>query len=61
MIARIIEPYDVIAIQEVVAGPGGPAALRRLGNELNRARVKWKFEISDVTSGTSAHKAERYA
>lgn len=61
MIARIVEPYDVIAIQEVVAGPGGPAALRRLVNQLNRARVKWKFEISDVTSGTSAHKAERYA
>jgi deoxyribonuclease-1-like protein len=61
MIARIVEPYDIVAIQEVVAGPGGPAAVRRLVNELNRGRLKWKFEISGVTSGTSVHKAERYA
>lgn len=61
MIARIVEPYDVIAIQEIVAGPGGPAAVRRLVKELNMGRLKWKFEFSDVTSGTSARKAERYA
>jgi len=61
MIARIVEPYDVIAIQEVVAGRGGPGAVRRLVDELNKGRLKWKFEISGVTSSTSAHKAERYA
>lgn len=61
LIARIIEPYEVIAIQEVVAGPGGPRAVRRLVDELNKGRLKWKFDISAVTSGTSAHKAERYA
>ncbi|MGN7986151.1 endonuclease/exonuclease/phosphatase family protein [Pedobacter sp. 22226] len=61
MIARVIARYDVVAIQEVVAGSGGPKALSRLVNELNKDSRKWKYEISEVTSGTSAHKAERYA
>ena len=36
MIAKIIAPYDVVAIQEVVADSGGLKALTRLVNELNR-------------------------
>ena len=60
-IAEIIKPYDIIAIQEVVAGPGGAKAVARLHEALNRKGTKWDYEISPVTSGSSAHKAERYA
>ncbi|MDQ0968968.1 deoxyribonuclease-1-like protein [Flavobacterium sp. W4I14] len=61
MIARTLNPYDVVAVQEVVAGPDGPKAVARLADALNRKGVKWEYEISAVTSGSSAHKAERYA
>jgi len=61
MIAKIVNPYDILAIQEVVAGTGGPQAVARLADALNRPGAKWEYVISDVTSGTSAHKNERYA
>lgn len=59
-IATILKSYDVIAIQEVVAGPGGAQAVVRLVNTLNEKGSKWDYSISDPTS-SSAYKTERYA
>lgn len=59
-IANTMKNYDLIAIQEVVAGYGGPQAVARLADELNRKGAKWDYVISDPTS-SSANKTERYA
>lgn len=59
-IAKTVKQFDVIAIQEVVAGPGGSQAVARLADALNRSGDKWDYSISNITSG-SAYKAERYA
>lgn len=59
-IARTLKVYDIIAIQEVVAGPGGPQAVARLHDELNRTGTKWAYKISHGTSGDRYSK-ERYA
>jgi deoxyribonuclease-1-like protein len=60
-IAKTLSAYDIVAIQEVVAGYGGAQAVARLADELNRKGTKWEYEVSEVTSGNSAYKAERYA
>jgi endonuclease/exonuclease/phosphatase family metal-dependent hydrolase len=59
-IANSLRDYDLIAIQEVVAGYGGAQAVARLTDELNRKGAKWDYVISDPTS-SSAYKTERYA
>ena len=59
-IANTLKSYDIIAIQEVVAGYGGAKALARLADELNRKGSKWDYVISNPTS-SSAYKTERYA
>lgn len=59
-IANTINNYDIIAIQEVVAGLGGAQAVAKLADELNRKGSKWDYVISDPTSST-AYKTERYA
>jgi endonuclease/exonuclease/phosphatase family metal-dependent hydrolase len=59
-IANTVKEYDLIAIQEVVAGYGGTQAVARLADELNRKGAKWNYVISDPTS-SSPHKSERYA
>ncbi len=59
-IANIVKDYDIIAIQEVVSGYGGPQAVARLVEQLNRKGSKWDYVISDPTTG-SAYKHERYA
>ena len=59
-IANTIKDFDIIAIQEVVAGNGGAQAIARLVDELNRTGAKWDYTISDPTS-SSAYKTERYA
>ncbi|WP_245723958.1 endonuclease/exonuclease/phosphatase family protein [Pedobacter steynii] len=61
IIAKTLSAYDIVAIQEIVAGPGGAQAVARLADELNRKGTKWEYEVSEVTSGYSAYKAERYA
>lgn len=58
--AHTVNNYDIIAIQEVVAGLGGAQAVARLADELNRKGAKWDYVISDPTS-SSAYKTERYA
>jgi len=59
-IANTIKNFDIIAIQEVVAGEGGAQAVAKLNDLLNRKGAKWAYKVSDVTSGTS-YKSERYA
>lgn len=59
-IANTIKDYDVVALQEVVAGEGGAQAVAKLADELNRKGSKWDYIISDPTS-SSAYKTERYA
>ena len=59
-IANTIKDYDVIALQEVVAGHGGAQAVAKLADELNRRGAKWDYTISNPTS-SSAYKTERYA
>lgn len=58
--AQTLKDFDVVALQEVVAGYGGPQAVARLADELNRTGAKWNYEISDGTSSTP-YATERYA
>ncbi len=59
-IANTVKEYDIVALQEVVAGYGGAQAVARLADELNRKGSKWDYIISDPTT-SSAYKTERYA
>lgn len=59
-IAKTLKNYDVIAVQEVVAGPGGPKAVARLNDALNRTGAKWDYTISHGTS-SDRYSKERYA
>lgn len=59
-IANTIQPYDIVLIQEVVAGYGGAQTVAKLAALLNEKGTKWDYSISNPTSGTS-YKRERYA
>jgi len=59
-IANTLKNYDVVALQEVVAGYGGTQAVAKLAEELNRKGSKWDYVVSQPTSGNS-YKKERYA
>lgn len=59
-ISVILKKFDIIAIQEVVAGPGGPQAVAKLAAELNRSGQAWDYTLSPPTSG-SPQSSERYA
>jgi endonuclease/exonuclease/phosphatase family metal-dependent hydrolase len=59
-IANTLKDYDVVALQEVVAGYGGSQAVAKLVKELNRKGAKWDYVVSEPTS-SSAYKTERYA
>ncbi|WP_029272382.1 endonuclease/exonuclease/phosphatase family protein [Flavobacterium sp. KJJ] len=52
--------YDIVAIQEVVAGYGGAQAVAKLAVLLNEKGTNWDYVISDPTS-SSSYKTERYA
>ena len=58
--AKLLAPYDVVAIVEVVAGNGGAQAVARLDAELDRTGSEWDYCISDPTL-SSPGKTERYA
>ncbi len=60
LIAQTVRDYDIVAIQEVVAGYGGAQAVARLADELNRMGSKWDYRISDPTD-SPPYKTERYA
>lgn len=59
-IANLVKNYDIVALQEIVAGDAGAQAVAQLAEELNRKGAQWDYVISDPTS-SSAYKTERYA
>jgi deoxyribonuclease-1-like protein len=59
-IANTLKDYDIIALQEVVAGFGGAQAVANLVQILNTKGAKWDYSTSNPTS-SSAYKTERYA
>lgn len=59
-IANTLKDYDIVALQEVVAGYGGTQAVAKLAEELNRKGTKWEYVVSESTTGNS-YKKERYA
>lgn len=59
-IALQIKSFDLVAIQEVVGGPGGPQAVAKLADALDRTGANWDYCISDKTTGTRGT-VERYA
>jgi deoxyribonuclease-1-like protein len=59
-IASTIQQFDVIAIQEVVAGDGGAQAVDRLVRRMNSNEDTWEYALSDATI-SSSYKTERYA
>ena len=59
-IATIVKNYDIVALQEVVAGYGGAQAVAKLADELNRKGAKWDYVISNPTK-SPPYKTERYA
>lgn len=58
--SKILNNYDLVALQEVVAGYGGAQAVARLTDALNRRGSQWDYTISDPTTSTP-NKTERYA
>ena len=58
--AKTLRDYDVVALQEVVAGNGGAQAVARLADELNRTGFKWQYVVSNPTQG-GVYSSERYA
>jgi len=58
--ANLLNQYDLVALQEVVAGYGGAQAVARLADALNRKGNQWDYTISDPTTSTPS-KTERYA
>lgn len=59
-IANTVKQYDIIAVQEVVVGPGGAQAVARLQDALNRKGAAWDYTISAPTTSFE-HGSERYA
>lgn len=59
-IASVLKHYDVVALQEIVAGNGGAQAVAKLADELNRTGSKWDYAVSNPTE-SSSYKTERYA
>ncbi|MEC4050505.1 endonuclease/exonuclease/phosphatase family protein [Flavobacterium sp. SUN046] len=60
-IAVTLNKFDIVAIQEVVAGNGGAQAVARLVDELNRKGSHWDYAISDPTTSDNPSSVERYA
>ncbi|MGM1055744.1 MAG: endonuclease/exonuclease/phosphatase family protein [Bacteroidota bacterium] len=58
--ANTLKDFDIVAIQEVVAGYGGAQAVAKLADELNRKGAKWEYVVSDPTQSTP-YATERYA
>lgn len=60
-IATTVKSFDIITIQEVVAGHGGAQAVARLVAQLNRKGAQWDYSISDPTTSAEPSRRERYA
>jgi endonuclease/exonuclease/phosphatase family metal-dependent hydrolase len=61
VMANAIKDFDVITIQEVVAGREGVQAVSRLVSILNKKGTKWDSAISEVTTSDNPSSRERYA
>jgi endonuclease/exonuclease/phosphatase family metal-dependent hydrolase len=61
IMAASLKGFDIIAIQEVNAGPSGSQALAKLVDALNLTGSKWDYSISDITSSDNPQERERYA
>ena len=59
-IAEVLRDVDIVALQEVVAGPAGAKAMASLWDILNRKGSKWDYALSDPTNSPSKS-TERYA
>lgn len=59
-VANTLRNFDVVALQEIVAGYGGAQAVAKLADELNRMGSKWDYIVSDPTVSTP-YGTERYA
>jgi endonuclease/exonuclease/phosphatase family metal-dependent hydrolase len=57
-IAKIINPYDIIAIQEISTDVYGSKVIAKLDAILDRMGSKWDYTISEPTEGLGK---ERYA
>jgi endonuclease/exonuclease/phosphatase family metal-dependent hydrolase len=60
-IATTLNKYDIVTIQEVVAGNGGAKAVSRLVAVLNNKGFQWDYAISDATTSGNPSSRERYA
>jgi len=60
-IATTLNKYDIVTIQEVVAGNGGAQAVARLVNILNNKGAHWDYVVSDPTTSDNPSSVERYA
>lgn len=61
IIARTVQDFDLVALQEIPVNPDGAQALGRLMDCLNRGADHWDFVISEPTSGSNLQERERYA
>lgn len=59
-IANTLKDFDIVALQEIVAGFGGTQAVAKLADELNGKGAKWEYTVSDPTKSTP-YATERYA
>ncbi len=59
-VADVLNEFDVVALQEIVAGFGGTQAVAKLADALNRKGAKWDYAVSDPTESTP-YATERYA
>jgi len=59
-IASTVKEYDIVALQEVVAGYGGAQAVAKLAEQLNQTGTQWDYIVSNPTT-SSSYKTERYA
>jgi endonuclease/exonuclease/phosphatase family metal-dependent hydrolase len=59
-VADVLKDFDVVALQEIVAGFGGAQAVAKLADALNRKGSSWDYFVSDPTVSTP-YATERYA
>ncbi len=59
-VADVLKDFDVVALQEIVAGYGGVQAVVKLADALNRKGANWDYVVSDPTQSTP-YATERYA
>jgi len=60
-IATTIQQFDVIAIQEVLAGNSGVQVVVKLVDMMNRKGKSWEYIISNPTNSSSSNTSERHA